>query len=84
MSQTLQREGEGKGKIHHRRHHPACVRVSAICRNIEKGGEGKSKGTLVTKTTSELVLQIQQWGSSQMMRRRATQVEQTSLWPHAP
>ncbi|KAE8125223.1 hypothetical protein FH972_020056 [Carpinus fangiana] len=40
--------------------------------------------TLVTKTTSNWVLQMQQVRSSQMKQRRATQVEQTSRWPQGP
>jgi hypothetical protein len=47
--------------------------------------EGRAEvETLVTKTTSDWVLQMQQLVSSQMKRRRATQVEQTSRWPQGP
>jgi len=40
--------------------------------------------TLVTKMIFDSDLQRQQRRSSQMKRRRMTQVEQTSRWPHDP
>lgn len=40
--------------------------------------------TLVTKTVADSTLQRQQRRSSRTNRRRTTQVEQTSWWPHDP
>lgn len=55
-----------------------------MCVGDEKERKETNERTLVTKTTLDSVLQIQHRRSSQMKRRRATQVEHTSLCPHAP